>query len=143
MRHKKRTFKLGRTGAHRAAMLANMSCSLVEEGRIKTTVPKARGLQRFAEKLVTLAKKGDLHSRRQAASKMRQPKAVQVLFDELAPKFANRQGGYTRIIKCGRRLGDAAEMCFIELIDVFTYEAPVATTEAVETTEEVAETTEA
>ncbi|MCK5834319.1 MAG: 50S ribosomal protein L17 [Lentisphaeria bacterium] len=141
MRHKKRTFKLGRTGAHRAAMLANMSCSLVEEGRIKTTVPKARGLQRFAEKLVTLAKKGDLHSRRQAASKMRQPKAVQVLFDELAPKFANRQGGYTRIIKCGRRLGDAAEMCFIELIDVFAYEAPATETEVV--TEEVAETTEA
>lgn len=136
MRHRKRTFKLGRTGAHRSAMLANMACSLFTEGRIKTTVPKAKGLRIFAEKLITLSKKGTLHARRQAASKMRQPAAVQYLFDELAPLFADRSGGYTRIIKVGRRTGDAAEMCFIELVDKPT--APVEA-EVTETSEETAE----
>lgn len=136
MRHRKRTFKLGRSGAHRSAMLANMACSLFTEGRIKTTVPKAKGLRIFAEKLITLSKKGTLHARRQAASKMRQPAAVQYLFDELAPLFADRSGGYTRIIKVGRRTGDAAEMCFIELVDKPT--APVEA-EVTETSEETAE----
>ncbi len=138
MRHRKRTFKLGRTGSHREAMLANMACSLFMEKRIKTTVPKAKGLRRFAEKLITLAKKGDLHARRIAASRMRQPEAVQYLFDELAEVFADRQGGYTRIIKCGTRLGDGADMCFIELTAT-----PAVEVEEVVETEEVAETTEA
>jgi len=135
MRHRKRTFKLGRTGSHRSAMLANMACSLITEGRIKTTLPKAKGLRRFAEKLITQSKKGTLHARRLAASKMRQPEAVQYLFDELAPVFEDRAGGYTRIIKLGRRLGDGAEMCYIELVDTpkAAVEAEVAETE--ETTE--------
>jgi len=135
MRHRKRTFKLGRTGSHRSAMLANMACSLITEGRIKTTLPKAKGLRRFAEKLITQSKKGTLHARRLVASKMRQPEAVQYLFDELAPVFEDRAGGYTRIIKLGRRLGDGAEMCYIELVDTpkATVEAEVAETE--ETTE--------
>ncbi len=136
MRHRKRTFKLGRTGSHRSAMLANMACSLITEGRIKTTVPKAKGLRIFAEKLITLGKKGTLHCRRQAAAKMRQPEAVQYLFDELAPVFADRTGGYTRIIKLGRRVGDAAEMCFIELVDT---PAAAVEEEVVETSEETAE----
>lgn len=135
MRHRKRTFKLGRTGSHRSAMLANMACSLITEGRIKTTLPKAKGLRRFAEKLITQSKKGTLHARRLAASKMRQPEAVQYLFDELAPVFEDRAGGYTRIIKLGRRLGDGAEMCYIELVDT-----PKAAVEAeVVETEETAE----
>ncbi len=135
MRHRKRTFKLGRTGSHRSAMLANMACSLITEGRIKTTLPKAKGLRRFAEKLITQSKLGTLHARRLVASKMRQPEAVQYLFDELAPVFEDRAGGYTRIIKLGRRLGDGAEMCYIELVDTpkATVEAEVAETE--ETTE--------
>lgn len=136
MRHRKRTFKLGRTGSHRSAMLANMACSLFTEGRIKTTLPKAKGLRSFAEKLITLSKKGTLHSRRLAASRMRQPEAVQYLFDELAPVFAERAGGYTRIIKLGRRLGDGAEMCYIELVDT---PAAAVETEVVETTEEITE----
>jgi large subunit ribosomal protein L17 len=132
MRHRKRTFKLGRTGSHREAMLANMACSLFMEKRIKTTLPKAKGLRRFAEKLITLAKRGDLHARRLAASRMRQPEAVQCLFDEVAELFTDRSGGYTRIIKCGTRLGDRADMCFIELTS----------TPVVETEEEVVETPE-
>ncbi|MGL4854909.1 MAG: 50S ribosomal protein L17 [Lentisphaeria bacterium] len=134
MRHRKRTFKLGRTGSHREAMLANMACSLFIEGRIKTTLPKAKGLRSFAEKLITLAKGGSLHNRRTAAARMGQPAAVQYLFDVLAPEFADRQGGYTRIIKCGTRLGDGADMCFIEL---------TAKPAQAEVVAEVAETTEA
>ena len=117
MRHRVHTFKIGRTAAHRKAMLANMACSLFENGQIKTTLTKAKELRRFAEKLITLGKKGDLHRRRLAIAKMRSVQHVKVLFDEIAPQYAERNGGYTRIIKTGRRRGDAAEMCVIQLVE--------------------------
>ena len=117
MRHRVHTFKIGRTGAHRKAMLANMACSLFENGQIKTTLTKAKELRRFAEKLITLGKKGDLHRRRLAIAKMRSVSHVKVLFDEIAPQYKERNGGYTRIIKTGTRRGDAAEMCIIQLVE--------------------------
>ncbi|UDQ99102.1 50S ribosomal protein L17 [Lentisphaerota bacterium WC36G] len=117
MRHRVHTFKIGRTGAHRKAMLANMACSLFEHGQIKTTVAKAKELRRFAEKLITLGKKGDLHRRRLAIARMRSVSHVKLLFDEVAPQYANRNGGYTRIMKTGVRRGDAAEMCIIQLVE--------------------------
>ena len=116
MRHRVHTFKIGRSGAHRKAMLANMACSLFEHGQIKTTVTKAKELRRFAEKLITLGKKGDLHRRRLAIARMRSVSHVKLLFDEIAPQYANRNGGYTRIMKTGVRRGDAAEMCIIQLV---------------------------
>ncbi len=117
MRHRVHTFKIGRSGAHRKAMLANMACSLFEHGQIKTTVTKAKELRRFAEKLITLGKKGDLHRRRLAIARMRSVSHVKSLFDEIAPQYANRNGGYTRIMKTGVRRGDAAEMCIIQLVE--------------------------
>ena len=117
MRHRVHTFKIGRSGAHRKAMLANMACSLFEHGQIKTTVTKAKELRRFAEKLITLGKKGDLHRRRLAIARMRSVSHVKLLFDEIAPQYANRNGGYTRIMKTGVRRGDAAEMCIIQLVE--------------------------
>lgn len=117
MRHKVHTFKIGRSGAHRQAMLANMVSSLFEHGEVKTTLVKAKEARRFADKLITLGKKGDLHRRRLAVSKLRDKDAVKKLFDELAPQYAQRNGGYTRIIKLGRRLGDAAEMCILQLVE--------------------------
>lgn len=116
MRHRVHTFKVGRTSAHRRAMLANMASSLFVHGQIKTTVVKAKELRRFAEKLITLGKQGDLHRRRLAVSRMRDKDATKVLFDEVAPKFADRNGGYTRIIRLGKRVGDNAEMCLIQLV---------------------------
>ena len=117
MRHKVHTFKIGRTGAHRKAMLANMVSSLIEHGQIKTTVTKAKEARRVADKMVTLGKKGDLHRRRLAVSKLRDKTAVKKLFDEIAPQYAERNGGYTRIIKLGRRQGDAAEMCLLQFVE--------------------------
>ena len=117
MRHKVHTFKIGRTGAHRKAMLANMVSSLIEHGQIKTTITKAKEARRFADKMVTLGKKGDLHRRRLAISRLRNKEAVKKLFDEIAPQFAQRAGGYTRIIKLGRRIGDAAEMCILQFVE--------------------------
>lgn len=137
MRHRKRTLKLGRRSAHLQAMFANMACSLITEGRIKTTLPKAKALRSVVEKLITLGKKGSLHNRRTAISRMGQKDAVAVLFDQVAPFFAERNGGYTRIIKLGKRLGDGAPLCFIELVD---YTSIGATTE--EVAEETAETVE-
>ncbi len=123
MRHRVHTFKIGRSGAHRKAMLANMACSLFEHGQIKTTVTKAKELRRFAEKLITLGKKGDLHRRRLAIARMRSVGHVKQLFDEVAPQYANRNGGYTRIMKTGVRRGDAAEMCIIQLVESDTVSA--------------------
>ena len=117
MRHRKHTFKIGRSGAHRKAMLANQVCSLITEGEIKTTVVKAKETRRLADKMVTLGKKGDLHHRRLAISKLRDKSAVAQLFSEVAPKFANRDGGYTRIIRLGTRIGDAAEMCILQWVE--------------------------
>lgn len=123
MRHRKHTFKLGRTGAHRKALLANMAASLLLNGQIKTTVPKAKELRRFVEKLITLGKKGTLHARRQAIAKMQDNRekdesVAAYLFTEVAPKYKNREGGYTRIIRlANRRLGDGAEMCIIQLVE--------------------------
>ncbi|MFA5204356.1 MAG: 50S ribosomal protein L17 [Lentisphaeria bacterium] len=116
MRHRKHTFKVGRTSEHRESMLGNMACSLFIEGRISTTVPKAKELRRFAEKMISLGKDGTLAARRRAISEMGQPKVVSRLFKDVAPRFAARTGGYTRIIKLGQRIGDGADMCFIELL---------------------------
>ena len=117
MRHRVDTFKIGRSGSHRRAMLANMATSLFEHGKIETTLVKAKELRRFAEKLITIAKKNDLHRRRIAVSRLRDKTVTKKLFDEIAPGYAERVGGYTRILKLARRRGDAAEMCIIMLVE--------------------------
>ena len=116
MRHRVHTFKIGRTGAHRTAMLANMVCSLIEHGQITTSLVKAREARRVAEKMVTLGKKGDLHHRRVAISTLRKADMVAKLFAEIAPAYEGRQGGYTSIIKLGKRRGDACEMCILKFV---------------------------
>jgi large subunit ribosomal protein L17 len=117
MRHNKHTHTLGVKKEHRSALIANLASSLILHGRIETTLAKAKALRPYVEKVITLAKKGTLHHRRQALSKLRNVKAVRVLFDEKAAEFANRAGGYTRIYKLGfQRQGDAAELALIELI---------------------------
>lgn len=118
MRHRKRTIKLGRTTSHREAMLANMVSSLILEKRITTTIAKAKAARMLAEKLVTLGKRGDLHARRQAIAKIRNKAAVTELFDVIAPASKDRQGGYTRILKLGKRSSDASEMVILEWVDV-------------------------
>jgi len=139
MRHRKAGYKLGRTTAHRTATLRNLAAGLLEHGQITTTVTKAKAVQPFVERLITLAKRGDIHARRLAAARLggdrimaddesrvkrnrygdlkKGPKLVKHLFDEVAPRFADRPGGYTRIIKLGkRRVGDAAELAVIQLV---------------------------
>ena len=122
MRHRNKTLKLGRKTQHRHQMLANMVCSLIEKGRVRTTLQKARAVRSLAEKMVTLARKGSLHHRRLAIARLQQKGAVQKLFKEIAPRCAQRNGGYTRIIKLGQRVGDAAATAFLEWVD----QAPVA-----------------
>ncbi len=117
MRHGAAYRKLGRTVSHRQAMFANMAASLIKHEQITTTLPKAKELRPFVEKLVTLAKKGDLHARRQAISAVRDVPQVGKLFDTLAPRYAERNGGYTRIMKAGFRHGDNAAMAVIEFVD--------------------------
>lgn len=118
MRHQRKTVKLGRSQAHRDALLANQTCSLIEHSRIKTTLAKAKALRPYAEKIVTLGKKNTLHSRRTALSYLRHnEEAVSKLFSEVAPRSAARKGGYTRIIKLGQRNSDAAPMALIEWVD--------------------------
>jgi len=126
MRHRKKTVKLGRSTAHRDALLANQVCSLIEHQRIKTTLAKAKAVRPLAEKMVTLGKRGDLHARRLAAGELGQKDAVKKLFSEIAPRAAARKGGYTRIIKLGPRASDAAPMAYIEWVDqvVVQEEAP-------------------
>ncbi len=126
MRHRVHTFKVGRTSAHRRSMLANMVSSLIEHGQITTTLVKAKEARIFAEKLVTLGKKADLHRHRLAVSRLRNKTAVKRLFDVIAPSYADRPGGYTRIIKLGQRKGDAAEMCILQFVEGT---APAAVTE--------------
>ena len=123
MRHRVHTFKVGRTGAHRRAMLANMVSSLIEHGQITTSLVKAREARRMADKMVTLGKKGDLHHRRLAISALRNVDMVSKLFAEIAPAYAGRQGGYTSIIKLGKRKGDACEMCILKFVDAAKAEA--------------------
>lgn len=116
MIHRKAGRKLGRTTSHRKAMLRNMVTSLLEHERIVTTVPKAKETRRVAEKMITLGKRGDLHARRQALAYIRSKDIVAKLFDELSGQYADRQGGYTRIIRTGHRVGDAAPMAIVELV---------------------------
>src|SRR6202008_514951 len=117
MRHQKKTIKLGRTAEHRKALLANQVCSLIEHERIKTTLAKAKAVRPLAEKMVTLGKKGSLHARRTALAVLRQKGAVKKLFEDIAPRSATRNGGYTRIVKLGARKSDAAPVAFIEWVD--------------------------
>lgn len=108
--------QLGRNTGHRRAMLRNIVTSLLKHGRIETTEPKAKELRRIADKMITLGKAGDLHARRLALSYLEEEEVVVKLFNDLAPKYAERQGGYTRVIKSGFRRGDAAPMCIVELV---------------------------
>ncbi len=117
MRHRKHSNQLGVKKEHREALLANLSTALLTHGRIRTTLKKAKALRPFVEKVITLAKKGDLHNRRMAIARVRDTDAVHELFDEKVEQFRERNGGYTRIYKLGTRRGDAAEMALIELID--------------------------
>lgn len=116
MRHRRRTHRLGCKTAHRKAMLGNMVTSLLKHGRIVTTVPRAKELRRVADKMVTLAKRSSLHARRQAFSVIRDRKVVSKLFDKWGQEFADRNGGYTRIVRIGPRRGDAAMMSIVELV---------------------------
>jgi large subunit ribosomal protein L17 len=143
MRHLKRTAKLGRTGSHRNAMLANLVCSLIEHKRVTTTLAKAKAARPVAEKLVSLGKSGTLHDRRVASAhlkynpsrmqatkaltkKARERDVIRILFDEIAPSFKDRPGGYTRIVKLHQRQGDAADLAILEWMEL----QPVATTPA-------------
>jgi large subunit ribosomal protein L17 len=117
MRHQKQRHKLSRDSAHRKALMRNLSRELIEHERIRTTQAKAKAVKPRVEKLITLAKRGDLHARRQALSELGNDKfLVHKLFEEVAPRYAERPGGYTRIIKLGTRRSDAAEMVFLELV---------------------------
>ena len=118
MRHLKRTAKLGRTGEHRNAMLANLVCSLIKHKRVTTTLAKAKAARSVAEKMVTLGKSGTLHDRRLASARLHQEDAVKVLFNEIAPTQKERRGGYTRIVKLGQRQGDAAQRAILEWVDL-------------------------
>ena len=117
MRHNKKFNHLGRTASHRNAMLSNMACSLIKHKRITTTVAKAKALKKFVEPLITQSKDDTTNSRRVVFSNLQDKQVVTELFKEISVKIADRPGGYTRIIKTGHRLGDNAEMCFIELVD--------------------------
>jgi large subunit ribosomal protein L17 len=117
MRHHRAGKKLGRDSAHRRALYANLAGSLIEHGRIKTTQAKAKAVKPFAEQMITLGKRGDLAARRQAIAELRSQDVVHQLFADVAPRFADRPGGYTRIVKLGPRQGDAAEMVYLELVD--------------------------
>src|SRR5437773_10575603 len=118
MRHQKKTVKLGRTAEHRKALLANQVCSLIEHQRIKTTLAKAKAVRPLAERMITLGKNGSIHARRTALATLRQKNAVKELFDDIAPRSAERNGGYTRIVKLGQRKSDSAPMAFIEWVDM-------------------------
>lgn len=123
MRHQNKTVKLGRSQAHRDALLANQVCSLIIHQRIRTTLAKAKAARPLAEKMITLGKKGTIHARRTAAAYLHQADAVKKLFDEIAPRSANRAGGYTRIVKLGQRKSDSAPMAVLEWVDTAPVEA--------------------
>ena len=127
MRHQNKTVKLGRSQAHRDALLANQVCSLIIHQRIRTTLAKAKAARPLAEKMVTLGKKGTIHARRTAVAYLHQADAVKKLFDEIAPRSATRAGGYTRIVKIGQRKSDSAPMAILEWVDTAPIEvAPAA-----------------
>ena len=117
MRHRKQGRKLNKTASHRKAMFANMAASLIEHEQIVTTLPKAKEMRRVFDKLVTLGKRGDLHARRQAISRIRDVEQVKKLFDTIGPRYQERNGGYTRVMKAGYRYGDNAPMAVLELVD--------------------------
>ena len=130
MRHHRAGKKLGRDSAHRKALYSNLAGALIEHGRIKTTEAKAKAVKPFAEQMITLGKRGDLHARRLALAELRSQDVVHQLFADVAPRFADRPGGYTRIVKLGPRNGDAAEMVYLELVDYQPDGAPPASTTA-------------
>jgi large subunit ribosomal protein L17 len=117
VRHHQSGKKLGRDSAHRKALYANLAGALIEHGRIKTTVTKAKAVKPLAEQMITLGRRGDLAARRRAVAELRSQEIVKKLFDEVAPRFADGPGGYSRIVKIGQRQGDAAEMAYLELVD--------------------------
>jgi large subunit ribosomal protein L17 len=117
MRHRTQGRKLNRTATHRSALFASLATALIKHEQIATTLPKAKDLRRVADRLITLAKKGDLHARRQAFARIRDEAMVSKLFDTLGPRYAERPGGYTRVLKAGFRYGDSAPMAIIELVD--------------------------
>ena len=126
MRHQRVMKKFGRSTEHRKMLMRSLVTNLINAASIKTTLPKAKEARKDADKIVTIAKKGDLSARRLAASRLTEPKAVQKLFDKIAPAMKDRQGGYTRIIKLGTRKGDAAEMCILQWVTVGAAAAPAA-----------------
>jgi large subunit ribosomal protein L17 len=141
MRHLKRTAKLGRTGEHRNAMLANLVCSLIKHKRVTTTLAKAKAARSVAEKMVTLGKSGTVHDRRLAAARLHQEDVVKILFNEIAPTQKDRPGGYTRIIRMGQRQGDASQKAILEWVDMpvaVEPEAPAAEKKTEEKSEEAA-----
>ena len=117
MRHARSGKKLGRDSAHRKALYSNLAGALITHGRIETTEAKAKAVRPYAEKLITLGKRGDLHARRQAMAELRSNDVVHKLFADIAPRFNERNGGYTRVVKLGPRQGDAAQMALLELVD--------------------------
>ena len=137
MRHGKRGRKLNRTASHKKAMLNNMATSLFANGKVRTTLPKAKELRGVAERLISFAKRGDLHARRQVLRRIQNKVVLTKLFEEIGPSFADRGGGYTRILKLGPRRGDSSELCLIELVgdDAIT-ESDVEETEPDASTEE-------
>jgi large subunit ribosomal protein L17 len=116
MRHRRKGRKLSRTASHKRATMRNMATALFRHGRIETTTAKAKELRPYAERLITLAKRGDLHARRLAAAKIQDRAVLGTLFDDIGPRYAERPGGYTRILKLGNRKGDSADMSLIELV---------------------------
>ena len=124
MRHQRSGKKLGRDAAHRKALYANLTASLIEHGRIRTTETKAKAVRPIAEKMITLGRDGSIHARRQALAYLRTQEVVHRLFAEVAPRFRNRPGGYTRVVKLGPRPGDAAPMAYLELVDYLPAAAP-------------------
>ena len=117
MRHHRAGKKLGRDAAHRKALYANLTCSLIEHGRIKTTEAKAKAVRPIAEQMITLGRRGDIHARRQALAYLRSQDVVHLLFSDVGPRFAERPGGYSRIVKLEPRQGDGASMVYLELVD--------------------------
>jgi large subunit ribosomal protein L17 len=126
MRHQRAGRKLGRDSAHRKALYSNLAGALIEHGRIKTTEAKAKEVRPLVEQMITLGKRGDVHAHRQAVAFLRSKAITHKLFAEVAPRFADRPGGYTRVVKLGPRPGDAAPMAYLELVDYVPERRPVA-----------------
>jgi large subunit ribosomal protein L17 len=132
VRHHRNGKKLGRDSSHRKALYSNLAGALIEHGRIKTTEAKAKAVKPLVEQMITLGRRGDLHARRQALSVLRSQDVVHQLFADVAPRFGDRPGGYTRIVKLGPRYGDAAQMVYLELVDYVPSSAPRAAVPAAE-----------